>query len=249
MGSKSRLTALSFLLAAAGCAGEVSVEAEESLGDEYAAVVASQLPLSDDAALVSYVDSLGHAIAGVADSSGRSWEFHVVESAELNAFAIPGGHIYINRGLAERAPNLAALAGVLGHEIGHVTLRHSLEQMEQRGKANIVVTLFCGVTGWCANEAAQVLINVGGSAVFARFSRKDESESDAVAVDYLVRAGIDPSGIPELFELLLADRRARPDALSTFFASHPLEEERVRRTKELIETLPPRTLEGLKRTR
>ena len=102
------------------------------------------------------------------------------------------------------------LAGVLGHEIGHVVRRHSVKQMEQAQGANIGVTLACVLTQICNNQATAAAINVGGNALFAKFSRDDEAQADEEGVKNIVRAGIDPRGIPEMFQILLNERERSP---------------------------------------
>ncbi len=104
-------------------------------------------------------------------------------------------------------------------------------------QANVGVTLACVLTGVCGSEAVRLGVNVGGAAVFAQYSRDDERQADEDAVANVVRAGISPRGIPELLEKLLAERKERPDALSTWFASHPSEEARIADTERLIATL------------
>ncbi|MGQ0766299.1 MAG: M48 family metallopeptidase [Gemmatimonadota bacterium] len=234
------------LTLAAATACTVSPDDERALGAQFAEQIDAQLKLITGTPLAAYVDSLGRSIAAAADSTDRFWRFSVVDDQAVNAFAVPGGYIYINRGIIEKAEDMSELAGVLGHEIGHVLLRHSAEQMEKRGKANVIVTLFCGVTGWCSSEIAQVAINVGGAAVFARHSREDEAQADSVAVTYLYNAGIDPRGVAGMFERLLAERMREPDAISAFFASHPLEEDRVVRTRALVRAWPEETLDRLR---
>jgi predicted Zn-dependent protease len=170
----------------------------------------------------------------------------VVNSAEVNAFAVPGGFVYINRGLIERAANLSEVAGVLGHEIGHVTQRHSVEQMQKATGANIGLIGLCVlVPAACRNQASAMGIQIGAGAAFASFSRAAEHEADSVAVQYLIRAGIDPSGIPAMFRTLLEERRRRPDAVSSWFSTHPLEEARIARTEELIASYPEASLASL----
>ena len=113
-----RLAAVALVWAGAACA--VSQQQEVQLGAETAAQVEQQLPLVRDAQVNSYITSLGRSLARVADTRGLTWHFKVVDSKEVNAFAIPGGWVYVNRGLIERAQNMSQLAGVLGHEIAHV---------------------------------------------------------------------------------------------------------------------------------
>jgi predicted Zn-dependent protease len=235
------------MAAIAGLACTPSVEDERALGEEYARQVEQQVILSRDAALDGYVDSLAASIAAVADPVGREWHFSVIESPELNAFALPGGHVYLNSGIIARAGSMAELAGVLGHEIGHVVLRHSSEQLTKRTKANVVVTLVCSITGWCSSDVAQIAINLGGAALFAKYSRADEAEADSVAVEYLYRVGIDPRGVPGMFRRIAEERQARPDLVSAVLASHPLDEDRITNTLRLTRRWPDDTLSRLRR--
>ena len=216
----------------------ISQQQEVELGSEYAAQLASELPVVKDPEITRYLTNLGNRIAKVADTRGLQWHFTVVDSREVNAFAVPGGWIYVNRGLIERAENMSQLAGVIGHEIGHVTRRHSVQQMQQAQGANAGVTVLCTLTKVCESGTGQTAINLGGTALFAKFSRSDEAEADEEAVKTTIAAGIDPTGIPEMFEILRDARGRDPSALDAFFATHPLEEDRIARTRELIAARP-----------
>ncbi len=231
------------LALAAGCA--VSTQQEVEMGASYAQEINSQLPIIQDAELNRYINVLGDSLARIADERNLEWQFHIVDSPEVNAFAVPGGFIYMNRGLIERAQNLSQVAGVLGHEIGHVTNRHSVEQMRKAQGANVGIVAVCVLTSVCNNQAGEAAISLGANAVFARFSRQDEDESDAVAVGYLIKAGIDPTGIPEMFEILLAERQREPGALDAWFSTHPLEESRIAKARERIAARDPAELRGL----
>ena len=224
----------------------VSTQQEVEMGAQYAAQINQQLPIVRDPEINRYINVLGDSLARV---SGRTdipdWQFYVVDSKEVNAFALPGGFIYINRGLIERANRMDQVAGVLGHEIGHVVERHSVKQMQQMQKANIGVGLACVLTRICESQAAGAAINVAGSAVFSKFSRQDETEADAVGVRITTRAGIDPHGIPEMFEILLQERQARPAGVEAWFLTHPLEEDRIANTNALIGKIDPAILRGL----
>jgi predicted Zn-dependent protease len=235
-----------FLVVLAGSAAcEVSEDQEVALGQRYAEQVEAQLPLVRDAEVNAYVAALGAQIARHTSRSDLAWHFRVVDATEVNAFALPGGFVYLNRGLIERADRMHELAGVLGHEIGHVALRHSVKQMEKATKTNVGIAVVCTLTGWCEGGAAQVAINVAGSAWFAHHSRQDEAAADSDAVFTVTRAGIDPTGIPLFFEKLLRERRAAPGLFDSWFRTHPLEEDRVDRTRALVRSLRPDTLSGL----
>lgn len=226
------------IVPAAGLAAcEVSEDQEVALGQRTAEQVEAQLPLVRDEAINAYVAQLGQRIARGTSRADLAWHFRVVDAREINAFALPGGFVYLNRGLIERADRLDELAGVLGHEIGHVVLRHSIEQMEKANKTNVGIAVVCTLTGWCESGAAQVAINVAGSAWFARHSRQDEAAADSDAVFSVTRAGIDPRGIPRFFETLLKERQRSPGPFETWFRTHPLEEDRVERTRDLVRSL------------
>ncbi len=204
------------------------------MGADYSAQINAQLPIVQDAEINRYVNVLGDSIANLADNRGLDYHFYVVNAAEVNAFAVPGGFVYVNRGLIERTQNLSQLAGVLGHEIGHVVRRHSVKQMEKAQGANIGLMLGCTLLNVCGSQAAQAAIQVGGSALFAKFGRDDEREADVEAVKNVVRAGISPLGVPQMFEILLAEKSRNPSAVEGWFATHPGEEERIRETQALV---------------
>ncbi|MFI5311574.1 MAG: M48 family metallopeptidase [Gemmatimonadales bacterium] len=231
-------------LAFAACA--VSQQQEVQLGTNYAKQIDTQLPLIRDPEVTAYINFLGDSLAKVTDTRGLEWHFTVVDSKEVNAFAVPGGWIYVNRGLIERAQNMSQVAGVIGHEIGHVTRRHSVQQMRKGQGANIGVTLLCTLTNTCGG-LGQTAVSLGSGMLFAKFSRSDEAEADEEGVKTTIRAGIDPHGIPEMFRILLDERKSNPSAVDGFFASHPLEEDRIAATTAQIRAYPGAELEGLTR--
>ncbi len=227
------LVGAALAVSAAGCG--VSTQQEVQLGQDYASQINAQLPIVEDGEINRYINVLGDSIARLSDDRDLDWTFHVVNSKEVNAFAVPGGFIYINRGLIELAANLSQLAGVLGHEIAHVTERHSIEAMQKSQTANVGVTLACVLLKACGDAVTQTAINVAGGAYFARHSRKAESESDAQAVRYVMRAGIHPQGIPQMFRTLLDERQRSPSGVEAWFSTHPLEEDRIEHTTALID--------------
>lgn len=239
----ARAATAALLATLAACA--VSQQQEVELGASTAAQIDTTLPLIHDAAITSYISTLGNQLARVTDTRGLTWHFTVVDSREVNAFALPGGWVYVNRGLIERAQNMSQVAGVIGHEIGHVTRRHSVQQMQQSQEVGGGAILLCTLTKVCEGGAGQAAVNVAGSALFAKFSRSDEAEADAEGVKTTLKAGIDPNGIPEMFQILLDERKANPSAVDAFFASHPLEEDRIGATRAQIATYPAGSLKGL----
>ena len=237
----SILTAFVLLLSACS----VSQDEEVALGHENAAEINAQLPIVTDPAISSYIQNLGQSIARTTSRSDLDWHFYVINTKQVNAFALPGGYVYVNRGLIESTDRLDELTGTLGHEIGHVIQRHSVKQMENAQKANVGVAVVCTLTNICNSGAANVAMQVGGTAFFARHSRLDELQADSEAVVNVMRAGYDPKGIPDLFHGLLKEREYQPTIVDGWFASHPLEEARIQRANELIDQMsqgPSRTL-------
>ena len=223
----------------------ISQQQEVELGASSAAQASKELPLVHDPAVTRYITALGRQLAEATDTRGLTWTFTVVDTKEVNAFALPGGWIYVNRGLIERTSSMSELAGVLAHEIGHVTRRHSVQQLQQLQGANLGVGLLCTLTRSCASGVSREAINIGGSALFAKFSRDDETEADAEAVATTVKAGISPRGIPGMFRVLLGERQRTPGAVDAFFATHPLEESRIRAAEGRIATYPAATINRL----
>jgi predicted Zn-dependent protease len=219
-----------------GCS--VSEDREKTIGQDAAAQVEREAPMITEPQVSEYVTRLGSALASPSDDRNRDWQFRIVDAEVVNAFALPGGFVYVNRGLIERAGSASELAGVLGHEIAHVLLRHSAQQIEKAEKTNLGVSVVCGLTNICSSSAARVAIDVGGAALFARFSRHDELQADSAAVGVLVRAGYDPQGIVSMFAKLLETREQRPDLVAGWFGSHPLEEDRIVAVTRVVRSTP-----------
>ena len=242
---KFRFLTASLVVLLSACS--VSQDQEVAIGQQNAEQINARLPIVRDPAVADYVQQLGLAIAKTTERADLDWRFFVVDSKEVNAFALPGGFIYVNRGLIDRAQHLDELAGAIGHEIGHVVRRHSVHQMEKGTKANVAIGLGCTLTRLCNSDLAHAAIQVGGAALFARYSRLDEAEADSEAVVNVVNVGLNPIGIPILFERLLEERRTSPLRIEAFFASHPLEEDRIVATRREIDALDPAVLKTLKR--
>jgi predicted Zn-dependent protease len=224
----------------------VTVQQEQQLGADYSRQINQQLPLIRDASANQYINQLGRRIASVADPRGIPYTFYIVNSDQVNAFAIPGGHVYVNRGLIERSDNMSELAGVLAHEIGHVVERHGIEQMQKAQNANTALSVVYGVLlGRNPSTVEQAGIQVGGSALFASYSRNAEREADHVAVGYLIRAGINPRGMVTMFQKLLALQQRNPSRVEQWFATHPGAQERVANTEATIRATPGATAANL----
>ena len=223
----------------------ISQQQEVQMGQEYAQQINAQLPIVQDPELNRYINVLGDSISRLTSRRDLDWHFFIVDSKEVNAFAVPGGFVYVNRGLIERADKMDEVAGVLAHEIGHVVRRHTVKQMEKAQGANIGITLACVLTGVCNSQVAGAAIQIGGGALFARFSRQDEAEADQEGFNNVVRAGISPEGMVSMFRKLLEERKSRPAGVEAWFITHPLEEDRITAIQARINQLPPSTLANL----
>jgi beta-barrel assembly-enhancing protease len=240
------LTAVVAVAAAVGCSS-VSQQQEVQIGQQTAAQVNAQLPMLRDPQIDGYVNSLGRSIASRTSRAYLDWQFAVVNTDVINAFALPGGFVYVNRGVLARASNESELAGVLAHEIEHVVQRHSVKQMEQAQQANIGVTLACVLTRVCENQAAQAAIQVGGSAVFARFSRDDEVQADEGGFQNMIRAGINPRGMLTFFQKLLAEEGSGGSGgVNAWFADHPGTQDRIADIQRMLDATPAAQLSSLR---
>lgn len=230
-----------------GC-GPVSQDQEVQLGADAAQRVSAQLPMLTDPLVDAYVDSLGRAIATRTARADLAWHFAVVNTEVVNAFALPGGYVYVDRGVLTHARTMSELAGVLGHEIEHVVLRHSVRQMQQTQEAQAGVTIACLLTKLCTHSAAQVGINLAGTLAFAKFSRTDERQADEGGFQNVIRAGIDPAGMLTFFETLAAAEQAAggaPSRVSAWFTDHPGTEDRIADIRRLLAAVPPAERQAL----
>lgn len=231
----------SLALVASGCA--ISMQEAASIGRQEAARVDRELPMVHDRGVETYVQGLGERLAR---GSGIAFRFRVVDADEVNAFALPGGYIYVNRGLIEATDDMSELAGVLAHEVAHVTEGHSAEQIGRVRTANVGLALASVLMGGIPEPAAPA-VQLGGAAVLSSYSRGAEREADRVAVDLLVDAGIDPRGFESFLGEMLDMRQRRPSSVEQWFSTHPTMESRVQDVRGEIDRLPAARLRGLER--
>ena len=187
-----------------------------------------------DARLQAYVAGLGQRLVGVSELAGQPFRFLVLDSPIVNAMALPGGYVYVTRGLVALADDEAELAGVIGHEIGHVTGRHTAQRQSQAIAANVLAGLLGVLSGV---PAAGDLAGVGAAAYLQSYSRDQESEADGLGIRYLARAGWDPEAMASFLAKLRAQSQLEaalagqsPDSVdqSSLWASHPRTHDRVR---------------------
>lgn len=245
MMTSPRRISLAAVVLLAGCT--VSTQQEVQMGQQEAAQISQQLPMVQDAAINNYVNQLGNRIAKQTSRADLGWHFAVVNSSVVNAFALPGGYVYVNRGVLERASRMDELAGVIGHEIEHVVRRHSVKQMEQAQGANVGLSIACALTNVCNNQAAAAAINIGGTAVFAKFSRADEVQADEGGFQNIMRAGINPQGMLSFFQKLLAEEQSSggSGATASWFADHPGTQDRIVDIQRMLSQVPQSTLNRL----
>jgi beta-barrel assembly-enhancing protease len=232
--------AIATILAIAGCAPTITTQQEVQMGAEYARQINQQLPLVQDVQANRYLDELGRSISRLADDRGLRYSFYIVDSDVINAFAVPGGHVYINRGLIERTSNMSELTGVLAHEIAHVTQRHGIEQMARAQRAEGMLSILYGVLlRRPPSPVEQIGVQVGAGAVFAGYSREAEREADYYAVRYSIQSGYDPRGLVTMLETLMAERQRDPGRVEQWFATHPTTDERIENTRQHIRDYGP----------
>lgn len=216
---------------------------EKRLGADAAAGLAAQFGGEVEAAIPSdYVVEVGmKLVQGVEEGVPElDWEFTLLNTDVINAFALPGGKIFFTRGLAERLSDEAEMAGVLGHEIGHVTARHGNQRMSKQYGFNILLAGAAVAVGTAENDSdvrkyGQVAIPgfaIGGNLVMLKYGRDDESEADMLGMRYMSRAGYDPSGQLRVMEVLqAASEGPRP---IEWLATHPFPETRIERIQSLL---------------
>ena len=201
-----------------------SAKQDIEMGRRAASDAERQLPMLRDAAVEGYVNAIVRRLAAQAPGPRFPYQAKVVNSAEINAFALPGGYMYVNRGLILAARNEAELAGVIAHEMAHIAERHGTEQATKAYGAQAGLGILSQVLSGKnrrLNTAEQIAGSLGLNALFMKFSRNAEHEADRVGAQMMARAGYDPMAMATFFDLLQAKQRSNPNAVARFFSSHP----------------------------
>ncbi len=216
---------------------------DAQLGKESSAQVDKQLPLLNDPEPLNYLTSLGKRLIAFAPNNHAeyAWQFRIVNSAEINAFALPGGYIYVNRGVCEAAEDEAQLAGVIAHESGHVVMRHGTHMASQavlaQGGMAILTSIF-GQSSSLTSQLAQLGLGLGVDSLLLKNSRTAETQADEVGTYILYQAGYDPHAMVQFFQIIA---RKYPQRTLQFFSDHPNPENRIKDVDEEITQLgPPR---------
>src|SRR5271163_826881 len=216
-----------------------SLEREIALGKQYAQEVERTSKMIDDPVVTEYVNRVGQNL--VRNSDARvPFTIKVIDSDEVNAFALPGGFFYVNSGLILRAQEESELAGVMAHEISHVTARH-ITKNETKGQimqlASIPLILL-GPGGWAGYGIYQGL-NIAMPMTYLVFSRAAEKEADYLGVQYMYKAGYDPNAYVTFFERIQADEKRRPGTIPKVFSTHPPTPDRIENTQKEIASILP----------
>jgi predicted Zn-dependent protease len=207
-----------------GLGGGVSLDQEWQLGNQAAAQVEQQVQLVNDAQATAYLRMVGERIHAVTPLANRPFDFKIVNDSTVNAFSLPGGHVYINSGLIAQADKADMLAGVVAHEISHVVARHAIKQIEQQQEISVIGSILLGQN---PNALAQIAAQVIAGGAMARFSRADEKQADDMGLDFMAKAGYDPHGMLDMFQKLLALDRSNPGQVARFFQDHPGTQDRI----------------------
>jgi beta-barrel assembly-enhancing protease len=201
-----------------------SPQQDVEIGRRAAADAERQLPIVRDPVAEGYVNAVVQRLAAAAPGPRFAYRARIVDSPEINAFALPGGFVYVNRGLLRAVRSEDELAGVLAHEISHVAQRHGTSQASKAYGAQLGVGLLGQLLGGRDNRLGavqQMVGSLGLNALFLKFSRNAESEADRVGAATMARAGYEPLAMASFFDLLAAQQRSNPGAVSRFFSDHP----------------------------
>jgi predicted Zn-dependent protease len=215
----------------------VSLDQEWSMRGDLHAQVQQQARLVNDRAALQYLNQVGRRIAAQTPMGNRPWDFFIVDDPSINAFNLPGGLVYVNRGLIAEADSLDQLAGVLAHEIGHGAARHGTQLMTRSYGYNLLAGLLLGRD---AGQGQRLLAQLVGTGVLTRYSREAELEADRLGVDYAYKAGYNPRGSADFFQQMLQTRQRRPTKVEQFFSTHPLTEQRIDRVEAAAARYPNR---------
>jgi len=214
-----------------------SIEKEIAIGKQLAQEVEKQAKLVDDPVVAEYVNRIGQNLVRNSDAK-VPFTIKVLDTEEVNAFALPGGFFFVNSGLILKADNEAELAGVMAHEIAHVACRHGTKQATRGEIAQIAmiaasIVVPYGWTGYAAMQGANMAIPLG----FLKFSRGFESEADLLGLEYMYKTGYDPTAFVDFFEKIQTLEKRKPGTMSKVFSTHPPTDDRIATAQKNIATI------------
>jgi predicted Zn-dependent protease len=218
-----------------------SLDKQVAMGRSYAQQVEHSAKMVTDPVVTEYINRIGQNLVRNSDAK-VPFTIKVIDTDEINAFALPGGFFYVNSGLILAADNEAELAGVMAHEIGHVAACHVAREQTRSNIVNLAsIPLIFVPGGWGVYEASQAALSIGVPLTFMKFSRTFEAQADFLGMEYMYKAGYDPQSFISFFEKIEAQEKKKPGTLAKAFASHPMTPDRVAAAQKEMETiLPPR---------
>lgn len=214
----------------------ISDSQEVGLGQQFDAQVKSEAKVLADQQWQDYFNEMGQRIVNVCDRKNIEYHFTVIESDDINAFATPGGYVYIYTGLLKLMDTEAELAAVTAHEISHIVARHSVKRLQQLLGVSVLLEL---VTGDSDSKTLETAIGAGLSIALAGYSRSNERESDRYGIHYMALAGYNPQGAVDMFEKLSAASPGKRNFFENMLASHPETQERISNAKSQITEFAP----------
>jgi predicted Zn-dependent protease len=212
-----------------------SLEKEIALGKQYAQEIERSAKMVDDPVVAEYVNRIGQNLVRNSDAK-VPFTIKVIDSDEVNAFALPGGFFFVYTGLILRADTEAELAGVMAHEIAHVAARHATRQMTRGTIVNFATIPLIFMGGWAgygARQAASIAIPMG----FLKFTRSFEEEADLLGLEYMYKTGYDPTAFVDFFEKVQTLEKRKPGTMSKVFATHPPTDNRIATAQKNIQEL------------
>jgi predicted Zn-dependent protease len=217
-----------WLSGVAGAISLISVEQETEIGKQALAQVRKQVPEVRDREVVNYLRALGRRLVPYAKGPKYSYTFWLADYRELNAFALPGGPVWLHRGIMHAATSESQVVSVLAHEIAHISQRHAAAQLTKGAMTNWGLGVLGALLGNSGGAgAAKIAAGFLANGLFLKFSRDDEREADRAGLQMMTRAGWDPRGMVELFEILRREAKRDPGAVEVFFSSHPSPQDRI----------------------
>lgn len=216
-----------------------SLDKQVAMGRQYSQQVEHGAKMVNDPVVTEYINRLGQNLVRNSDAK-VPFTIKVIDTDDINAFALPGGYFYVNSGLILAADNEAELAGVMAHEIGHVAACHVAREQTRGNLVNLAsIPLIFVPGGWGVYEASQAALGIGVPLTFMKFSRSFEAEADFLGMEYMYKAGYDPQSFISFFEKIEAQEKKKPGTLAKAFASHPMTPDRVAAAQNEMRTVLP----------
>jgi len=218
-----------------------SLDKQVAMGRAYSQQVEHGAKMVSDPVVTEYVNRIGQNLVRSSDAK-VPFTIKVIDTDEINAFALPGGFFYVNSGLVLAADNEAELAGVMAQEIAHVAACHVAREQTRGNIVNLAsIPLIFVPGGWAVYQGTQAALSIGVPLTFMKFSRNFEAEADFLGMEYMYKAGYDPQSFISFFEKIAAQEKKKPGTLAKAFSSHPMTPDRVEHAQQEMKTvLPPR---------